>query len=61
MDPLQAIIAALVILVLVVGFFAFHVLMRLYIWPETYRKEKEEEMEDIKKLQKKFKPPQTKA
>ncbi|MFN3466567.1 MAG: hypothetical protein ACK4WF_02570 [Candidatus Brocadiales bacterium] len=51
----------MVILILVVGFFAFHVLMRLYIWPETYRKEKEEEMEGTKKLQKKFKPPQTKA
>ena len=41
MNPLHALIAALVIVVLVLGFFAFHVLMRLYVWPETYRKKGE--------------------
>jgi|GEM_PF-3570736 len=38
MSLLQAIVAGLVILILVLGFFALHVLMRLYVWPETYRK-----------------------
>lgn len=46
MSLLQAIVAGLVILILVLGFFALHVLMRLYVWPETYRKkEKAGEMQ----------------
>jgi hypothetical protein len=57
MHLIQAIIAALVIVILVLGFFAFHVLVRLYIWPETYRKEKEGEMEGTKRVQKKLEPP----
>lgn len=58
MHLLQAIVAGLVIMMLVLGFFAFHVLFRRYVWPETYRKEEEEEMEGVKKVQKKFRPPQ---
>lgn len=42
MHLLQAIVAGLVILILVLGFFAFHVWMRLYVWPETYRKKEKE-------------------
>ncbi|HHT9132691.1 MAG TPA: hypothetical protein ACFYED_09410 [Candidatus Tripitaka californicus] len=42
MHLLQAVVAGLVILILVLGFFAFHVWMRLYVWPETYRKKEKE-------------------
>lgn len=66
MHLLQAIVAGLVIMILVLGFFAFHILFRRYVWPETYRREKEEEVQGdsiasnkggAEKVQKKFKPP----
>ncbi|MDI6759780.1 MAG: hypothetical protein QMD05_03025 [Candidatus Brocadiaceae bacterium] len=60
MHLLQAIVAGLVIMILVLGFFAFHVLFRRYVWPETYRKA-EEEMQSTKKVQKKFNLPRTKT
>ncbi len=72
MHLLQAVVAGLVILILVLGFFAFHVWMRLYVWPETYRKKEKEGAlqgggtpgikaagikENIAKARKKSKPP----
>ena len=60
MHLLQAIVAGLVIMMLVLGFFAFHVLFRRYVWPETYRKEGEEEVEGAVKFPKKLKSPEKK-
>jgi hypothetical protein len=61
MEILQVIIAAVVITILVLGFFAFHIWLRLKVWPETYRKDapldEEGEVHVPKKARKKFKPP----
>ncbi len=49
-EILQVIIAVVVVTVLVLGFFAFHVWFRLYVWPETYlKKEKRASPEDPKR------------
>ena len=47
-------------MILVLGFFAFHILFRRYVWPETYRKEGEEEVEGVVKATKKLKSPEKK-
>lgn len=45
-------------MILVLGFFAFHVLFRMYVWPETYRKREGGEMEGGMKVQKRLKSPE---
>lgn len=56
MHLIQAIVASLAILILVLGFFAFHVLFRRYVWPETYRRKEEEEIQDTLRIKKRLKP-----